>query len=379
MERRERPDDRPSILDVTADLTEMSMRGLAPTVLVGIVGLAGATAVLAHRYRDSRLGGLAVVMVLLGLARVAVVFKLERNAAFRNLFLARKTRRRLFELLLLLYFGTLAASTLWNFHLRRAPAEMLCSLGIFLFCIGINGRIQWNPSVSKLQGLLLLFVLAVCLWNPRDDVAITAEVLLALFAFAHCRAVQEKYDIVVEQLRDHRELRRLSEVDPLTGLVNRRGFELALDDLCRQGSLFALLAIDLDRFKPVNDLHGHAVGDELLRQVGQRLASIVRAHDIVARLGGDEFMVLQLPVTERRSAQALAERVTHALARPFDAGGIPINIGASVGIAMPSAGEADPVLLLKRADDALYTAKQAGRGRWVYAEPEGVLVTHRSM
>ena len=378
MERRQRPDDRPHLLDVTSELTEMSVRGLAPTVLVGIVGLAGATAVLAHRYRDSWLGGLAVIMVLLGLLRVAVVLQLERNTGFRQRFIDRKTRRRLFELLLLLYFGTLAASTLWNFHLRRAPAEMLCSLGIFLFCIGINGRIQWNPSVSKLQGLLLLFVLAVCLWNPHDDIAITAEILLALFAFAHCRAVQEKYDIVIEQIQNQRELRRLSELDPLTGLVNRRGFELVLEHLCRQGSTFTLLAIDLDRFKPVNDRYGHAVGDELLRQVGRRLVSTVRSHDVVARLGGDEFAVLQLPFSEFTNPETLAERIIDALGRSFDVGEILIGIGASVGIAKPRPGEADPARILKRADDALYEAKQAGRGRLVYAKPEGVLVTHRS-
>ncbi len=343
------------------------MRGLAPTVLVGIVGLAGATLVLAHRYRDAWLGALAAIMVMLGVARVAVVLQLERDASFRRLFLARKSRQRLFELLLLLYFGTLAASTLWNFHLQRAPAEMLCSLGIFLFCIGINGRIQWDPGVSKLQGLLLLFVLAVCLWNPRDDIAVTSEVLLVLFAFGHCRAVQDKYDIAIEQIRNQRELRRLSELDPLTGLVNRRGFELALGDLCREGSTFTLLAIDLDRFKPVNDLHGHATGDELLRQVSRRLVSVVRSHDIVARLGGDEFAVLQLPVSELSNAQDLAERVISVLSRPFDVGEILISIGASVGIAMPKHGEVDPAPILKRADDALYEAKQAGRGRLIYA------------
>ncbi len=356
--------------DVRAELTEMSLRGLVHTVLLGAIGMVGATVVVAIHYQDRVVGVIAVLLTLLAAIRVFVVLRLERSAAYRKLFLASKPRQHVFNAVLLSYFSGLAATTVWNFHLHRQPVEMLCMLGIFILCNGISGRISASPRTAKLHGVVMLCVLAVCLWNPQDIIALTAEAMLAMFAIAHCRAVQEKFDIVVEQIRIQRKLRTLSERDPLTGLLNRRGFCAALDSLCDEGVTFAILFIDLDAFKPVNDAYGHAVGDQLLHQVGERLVSIVRAKDIVARLGGDEFAVLQLPVTQRSNAETLAERITYTLGKPFHVSNHRVTVGASVGISLPSPGEVDSAHLLKRADDALYQAKQSGRGRFVYAEPE---------
>lgn len=168
--------------------------------------------------------------------------------------------------------------------------------------------------------------------------------------------------------REQVRLQQLAQRDPLTGLLNRAGFEQQLQACLQvgEGAAVALLYIDLDRFKPVNDQHGHAVGDELLRQFAQRLTLLVRPTDAVARLGGDEFAVLLTGVREAGHASAVADKVLAAAHRPFDAGALQLHIGASVGVAFganPAAGASGSAELLARADAELYRAKGAGRGR----------------
>src|SRR5262249_48739345 len=125
----------------------------------------------------------------------------------------------------------------------------------------------------------------------------------------------------------------------------------------------------LDRFKPVNDTYGHAAGDELLRQVAQRLRECARETDVISRLGGDEFAVVQRGAVQPEGSTRLARRVIDVLTRPFDVDGHVVHIGTSVGVAMaPTDGE-DSETLLRHADLALYRAKSDGRGQLSYFEP----------
>ena len=169
-----------------------------------------------------------------------------------------------------------------------------------------------------------------------------------------------------EQLR----LRALSQSDALTGLLNRAGFEQQLDNLLddHTGEPLALLYIDLDRFKPVNDTHGHAVGDALLRTFARRLVRLVRPSDAVARLGGDEFAVLLPGMRDAAQAERVARQVVDAALRPFvlpDHPGLPpLQVGASVGGAVGMAVRGGWPALLARADRMLYRAKAEGRGRF---------------
>ena len=121
--------------------------------------------------------------------------------------------------------------------------------------------------------------------------------------------------------------------------------------------------IDLDRFKPVNDRHGHSTGDHLLRAVAQRLAGLVRPTDAVARLGGDEFVVLLSGAGTLANAEIVADKVVAAVAAPFDVDGLRLEIGASVGVAFGVEPGGDRRELIRRADAALYRAKASGRGR----------------
>ena len=168
-----------------------------------------------------------------------------------------------------------------------------------------------------------------------------------------------------------RELEWLSRVDPLTDLPNRRQFEerlaLALKRLNRGNAQVALLCLDIDRFKGINDTHGHAAGDAVLHAFGQRLAGCVRETDLVARLGGDEFVIL-LEDVPPRGAEEVARKVVASMAAPIAAGPLQIGVSTSIGVACTHA-PIDAATLVAQADAALYAAKSAGRNCYHIATP----------
>jgi diguanylate cyclase (GGDEF)-like protein len=174
-----------------------------------------------------------------------------------------------------------------------------------------------------------------------------------------------------EQANDH--LRHLASHDSLTGIANRTRFREVLERACvprgRRAQL-AVMCIDLDGFKSVNDSLGHAIGDELLRQVAGRLSALLRVGDQLARLGGDEFALLQNRVTRPEDVAALATRITATLAEPFEIDGHLVLSGASVGAAVHGIDADDAESLMLRADAALYVAKGKGRGSWAFFDPQ---------
>ncbi len=178
---------------------------------------------------------------------------------------------------------------------------------------------------------------------------------------------------VTEVRRSHERIAQLARFDPLTGLANRALFREALEDALaratRTQKSCALLFIDLDRFKAVNDTMGHSVGDKLLREAAGRLRDAVGGGATVARLGGDEFAVM-LPDALPRRAEAVARSVVAALCRPFEIDGQLTGIGASVGYALGPADGASVDRLLKSADLALYEVKSNGRGAACRYVPE---------
>ena len=151
--------------------------------------------------------------------------------------------------------------------------------------------------------------------------------------------------------------------DALTGVANRIALFEALHVKLTSGREVAALYIDLDGFKSVNDDHGHAVGDEVLRTVAARLCGAVRIGDIVARVGGDEFVVVSDTLEDNDEALKLGSRIRDVLALPIAFAATQVEVGASVGIAFVSSADRDPDTLLSDADRALYQAKRTGRGR----------------
>jgi diguanylate cyclase (GGDEF)-like protein len=180
------------------------------------------------------------------------------------------------------------------------------------------------------------------------------------------------HEDITERRRVESQIAYLAQHDSLTGLANRA---LLGEQITRamqgrtRGIGFALLFLDLDRFKAVNDTYGHGAGDQLLQLVAKRLLHSLREVDSAARLGGDEFVVLQVGLNGPEDAGRLARRIIGLLSLPYPISGHDILIGVSVGIELADNASGDIEVLIKNADSALYTAKQAGRGTYRYFRP----------
>jgi diguanylate cyclase (GGDEF)-like protein len=227
--------------------------------------------------------------------------------------------------------------------------------------------------------------------TPEDYVALIAEVpdlgkdrsLNAQLRDGRTIAIQQRrmdgggwvatHEDITERRRAEAEIAFLARHDVLTGLPNRAVFqeliERALPEAGR-GNGFAVMFLDLDRFKVVNDTLGHGAGDALLKQVAMRLRATVRKIDTIARFGGDEFVIHQPLVEVPDGAMRLAERIIAVLCEPYVLGGTQASIGVSIGIAMAPDDGASAEALLKNADLALYLAKSEGRGTFRFFEPE---------
>ena len=179
------------------------------------------------------------------------------------------------------------------------------------------------------------------------------------------------HDDITEQKRSEEKISYMAHHDALTDLPNRLMLREELDRHLadfERGTALAVLCLDLDGFKHVNDTLGHPVGDALLCAVGRRLRECVRDGDVVARLGGDEFAIIQTDAEQPISANTLAQRLVDEMARPFDVEGHDIVIGASIGISVAPDDGMDPDVLLKSADMALYRAKDNGRNAFSFFE-----------
>lgn len=174
------------------------------------------------------------------------------------------------------------------------------------------------------------------------------------------------HEDITQRERAAEQIRHAADHDSLTNLPNRSRFNAEIDMLVRmatnRGQAGALLLIDLDRFKEVNDASGHAVGDGLLKAVAGRLQAAVRPNDFVARLGGDEFAVILASGSGKDEARFIAGRIVDEIAKPFSIEGARVEIGASVGVAFTWQADGLVDRLLTNADSALYKAKHAGRG-----------------
>ncbi|MFI5888963.1 putative bifunctional diguanylate cyclase/phosphodiesterase [Actinoplanes sp. NPDC051513] len=206
-------------------------------------------------------------------------------------------------------------------------------------------------GVEVLAAGALLLLGPVVLATAQVGLAFVPLVLLALHA-------------VHRMVRSAGESERAARVDELTGLPNRRALQASVGD--KGGRQRALLLLDLDRFRTVNDALGHRVGDRLLVEVARRLADVVPAHDLVVRLGGDEFAVLANRVDGAPEARRIAYHLAEALNRPFALDGLPVDVSASIGIALQGDSADDCATLLREAEAAMYDAKQRGDQVAVY-------------
>jgi two-component system, cell cycle response regulator len=201
-----------------------------------------------------------------------------------------------------------------------------------------------------------------------------AEVLARVRAALRTKVARDELAVRAKVVQD--ELMDQASHDPLTGLLNRREFDARADEAValaqRHNRALSCLLLDLDHFKEVNDVHGHAAGDQVLREAGRRLSGGCRISDVVARYGGEEFVLL-LPETPPSRAVVLANKLRAALAAPpVETEVALISVRASIGVAAWSEAMASPASLIAAADEALYRAKRLGRDRTELHVPLGV-------
>jgi len=261
--------------------------------------------------------------------------------------------------------GTLDAETLCAELIRSRQELLVCHDAALPPALG-RTAVDWlGVPLGPPQGVI--GALLVKGHSPQVRYG-AADVELLKFVSAQIAAAIERKQ---SQLR----LQHVAQHDPLTDLPNRSlvrdRVAMALARARRDGGGLALLYLDLDDFKPVNDRFGHAVGDGLLQQVAQRLKHCVRASDTVGRMAGDEFVVLLAQLHAPDDATAVAEKIRAALCQPFDVAGHAVSVSPSIGlVGYPADGEqADQ--LIDRADEAMYVAKRAGGNRVCRAGARG--------
>jgi len=284
---------------------------------------------------------------------------------------------------------------------ERRLALIFEKVNAAMFVVDRQARLQsWNPALVRTLGdpnvnpdLPALFgphgrsILAMIRSAMKDQRAIETDLAIPR-ADGSTQWLElwlgpldsEHLQGVINDISDHKRseqsAQELAERDELTGLLNRRGLDAKLRVLFRShrahpSRLIALLVIDLDLFKQVNDQHGHAAGDLVLRFAAKTLQSAVRERDLVARNGGDEFVIALIGIDGSEAAMGVAETIIRSITQPIDIGaGQSVRIGASIGVALFSSRDPSCSATMRRADAAMYRAKQAGRHCAMLAEAD---------
>ena len=230
--------------------------------------------------------------------------------------------------------------------------------------------------IASAEFFIMIFLAALSFEFNIYTEAVIDTLMLALLSTPFI------YSWVIKPFADARDealiqVSHLAHTDPLTNLPNRRmlskHFEKLMAGSVRRKVYGAVLLIDIDDFKHLNDEHGHDAGDEALIEIAKRLRSITRAEDVAARLGGDEFIILisQLGIEEQKAhdiALKIAEKLINLIKQPIIFEGTSVHVGASIGIRLIGLEEMDAETAIREADAAMYDAKQAGRGRALFFE-----------
>ncbi|MDB5715939.1 MAG: hypothetical protein JWO15_3336 [Sphingomonadales bacterium] len=352
------------------ELVSLLMGGRLPIAVMMLTVLAVATlAQLDHRdFRALALGGGIIVMLSV---RTLIVTRFKQAESAGEVPIEAIRLWELRYIRIMLPYAALLG--LLNLHLivTGAPeVRLLVVAETYGFCAGIVSRVFSRPQLCTLMVLIGalptatgFFILGARAGGTLGLVYAVVGALFAIYAVSSLETVGHLYHAMLSQLATKRELAAFARVDALTGLANRLAMrEKLTSEERRHGAprLLALLLIDLDGFKGVNDRFGHPAGDRLLREVGRRLTEAVGDGDMAVRLGGDEFCIIQTGLTKPADAEALGNRVIKSLARPFEDKTGVLCIASSIGVALDDGSVVDIDQLIERADSALYRAKRRG-------------------
>jgi len=366
---RNRTDGLPPSIEI--DIIGRLYGGLAQIVCISVCVIVGAS-IMATRTGDPALWAIVGVAVVASILRIAGVLAF-RSQSTSALTLAQARRWETWYAVGVLSFTMVIATlTMRIFHAGYVDG--------YILAVGLAMGISSGASARAVRFWICCAICTLAIGVLIAALAFTGDVLLQSMAFllglyllsiyeAAARNVGQIEAVLIGQ----RELDIAARKDALTGIANRRAFDEAMMSAAASGRAFSLLLLDLDGFKAVNDRLGHAAGDDLLRQVADRLATLTRHGDLIARVGGDEFAIIA-PGADTGQARRLAERVVSRIGDPYIVLGSPAQAGTSVGIKTVLDGDRhhNPEDLRRAADEALYEAKYAGKGRAMFAQLRSV-------
>ncbi|MEQ1598795.1 MAG: GGDEF domain-containing protein [Methylotenera sp.] len=242
----------------------------------------------------------------------------------------------------------------------------------------VSAHVPLAVTVETPNFVMLGIDVAASNWHRQIYKKIIAPSIITLFFLTILAGLifqsKRREKLFEQMLNSTSALTVMANNDALTGLPNRRLLEdrmaQALKEASRAQQMVAVLFLDLDYFKVVNDTHGHLMGDQLLKKVGERLTTLLRAEDTVARIGGDEFVILLPKLKDEQQLIATAEKVINELAQPFHILEKTLQVGVSIGIALYPQHDDNPSHLIKLADDAMYVAKRLGRNCYHIYQPD---------
>jgi diguanylate cyclase (GGDEF)-like protein len=345
------------------ELVRSLLGTLVPTFIMAVLFIVTAAHCLGHA-SDALIRTLAMLGSAVAVARVGVVVALQRRVARRGLDIAGAQRlERTFAAVYLafaLLLGLFAAAGMQSCPLAD---QVVLSAMVVGYAAGVAASVSLRPWIAVPAMLLSVFpTIAVSLAIGDAPHVLLAFLLFALMA-GGISSMIGRYRNAIEMIEMRQRFASLARRDPLTGLGNRLALEdgfLRAVETCG-GRCVVLHCLDLDRFKPINDVFGHVAGDLLLQAVAQRLTRLLRDGDLAVRLGGDEFALLQTGIVHGDEAELMARRIARSIAEPYAIDGHEIRIGASVGSASGKEHGPDLGRLLSFADKALYEEKH-GRG-----------------
>ena len=242
----------------------------------------------------------------------------------------------------------------------------------------VSAHVPISTTAKTPNFVMLGIDVAASNWHQQVYKKIIAPTMITLFFLIVLAGLifqsKKRQKLFEQMLNSTSALTIMANNDALTGLPNRRlledRMEQALKEAGRADNMVAVLFLDLDYFKVVNDTHGHVMGDQLLKKAAERLTNLLRAEDTVARVGGDEFVILLAKINDEQQLMATAEKVINELDKPFYIAEKTLQVDVSIGIALYPQHDNKASQLIKHADDAMYVAKRQGRNCYAIYQPD---------